>query len=73
MKGLKLIRRSEEELSNEIRSVKTISNDVKCARVPLNVARFIENTKKVKLSLCFNRAARHGGILEEWRYSSTDS
>jgi hypothetical protein len=26
---------------------------------------------KVKLSLCFNLASRHEGVLEEWRYSST--
>jgi hypothetical protein len=25
------------------------------------------------LSLCFNRALRHGGVLREWRYSSTNS
>jgi len=28
---------------------------------------------KVKLSLCFNWASRHGGVLEEWRYSATHS
>jgi hypothetical protein len=28
---------------------------------------------KVKLSLCFNRALRHEGVLREWRYSSTHS
>jgi hypothetical protein len=28
---------------------------------------------KVKLSLCFNWAPRHEGILGEWRYSSTHS
>jgi hypothetical protein len=28
---------------------------------------------KVKLSLCFNLAPRHGGVLGEWRYSSTRS
>jgi hypothetical protein len=28
---------------------------------------------KVKLSLCFNWAPRHGGVLGEWRYSSTHS
>jgi hypothetical protein len=28
---------------------------------------------KVKLSLCFNRAPRHEGVLGEWRYSSTHS
>jgi hypothetical protein len=28
---------------------------------------------KVKLSLCFNWAPRHRGVLEEWRYSSTHS
>jgi hypothetical protein len=28
---------------------------------------------KVKLSLCFNHAPRHEGVLEEWRYSSTHS
>jgi hypothetical protein len=27
--------------------------------------------KKVKLSLCFNWAPRHEGVLGEWRYSST--
>jgi len=26
---------------------------------------------KVKLSLCFNFAPRHKGVLGEWRYSST--
>jgi hypothetical protein len=30
-------------------------------------------TVKVKLSLCFNWAPRHEGILREWRYSSTHS
>jgi hypothetical protein len=28
---------------------------------------------KVKLSLCFNWAPRHGGVLGEWRYRSTHS
>jgi hypothetical protein len=28
---------------------------------------------KVKLSLCFNWAPRHGGVLGEWRYSSIHS
>jgi hypothetical protein len=28
---------------------------------------------KVKLSLCFNYAPRHEGVLGEWRYSSTHS
>jgi hypothetical protein len=28
---------------------------------------------KVKLSLCFNWAQRHEGVLGEWRYSSTHS
>jgi len=28
---------------------------------------------KVKLSLCFNWAPRHEGVLEEWRYSYTHS
>jgi hypothetical protein len=28
---------------------------------------------KVKLSLCFNKAPRHEGVLGEWRYSSTHS
>jgi hypothetical protein len=28
---------------------------------------------KVKLSLCFNWASRHEGVVGEWRYSSTDS
>jgi hypothetical protein len=28
---------------------------------------------KVKLSLCFNWAPRHEGVLEEWRYSSIQS
>jgi hypothetical protein len=28
---------------------------------------------KVKLSLCFNSAPRHDGVLGEWRYSSTHS
>jgi hypothetical protein len=28
-------------------------------------------SKKVKLSLCFNWATRHEGVLGEWRYSST--
>jgi hypothetical protein len=28
---------------------------------------------KVKLSLCFNSAPRHEGVLGEWRYSSTHS
>jgi hypothetical protein len=28
---------------------------------------------KVKLSLCFNRALRHEGVLGEWRYSSIHS
>jgi hypothetical protein len=28
---------------------------------------------KVKLSLCFNRAPRHEGVLGEWRRSSTHS
>jgi hypothetical protein len=28
---------------------------------------------KVKMSLCFNRAPRHEGVLGEWRYSSTHS
>jgi hypothetical protein len=28
---------------------------------------------KVNLSLCFNWAQRHGGVLGEWRYSSTHS
>jgi hypothetical protein len=28
---------------------------------------------KVKLSLCFNWAPRHEGVLGEWRYSSTHS
>jgi hypothetical protein len=27
----------------------------------------------VKLSLCFNRAPRHEGVLGEWRYNSTHS
>jgi hypothetical protein len=27
----------------------------------------------VELSLCFNRAPRHKGVLGEWRYSSTHS
>jgi hypothetical protein len=30
-------------------------------------------TAKVKLSLCFNRAPRHEGILGEWRYITTHS
>jgi hypothetical protein len=30
-------------------------------------------TVKVKLSLCFNWAPRHEGVLGEWRYSSTHS
>jgi len=29
--------------------------------------------KKVKLSLCFNRAPRHAGVLGEWKYSSIHS
>jgi hypothetical protein len=29
--------------------------------------------KKVNLSLCFNWAPRHEGVLGEWRYSSTHS
>jgi hypothetical protein len=29
--------------------------------------------KKVKLSLCFNWAPRHEGVLGEWRYISTHS
>jgi hypothetical protein len=29
--------------------------------------------KKVKLSLCFNQAPRHEGVLGEWMYSSTHS
>jgi hypothetical protein len=28
---------------------------------------------KVKLSICFNLARRHGGVLGEWRFSSTRS
>jgi hypothetical protein len=28
---------------------------------------------KLKLSLCFNWAPRHEGVLEDWRYSSTHS
>jgi translation initiation factor IF-1 len=28
---------------------------------------------KVKLSLCFNWAPRHGGVLGEWKYSATHS
>jgi hypothetical protein len=28
---------------------------------------------KVKLSLCFNWAPRHEGVLGKWRYSSTHS
>jgi hypothetical protein len=28
---------------------------------------------KVKLSLCFNWALRHEGVLGEWRYNSTHS
>jgi hypothetical protein len=28
---------------------------------------------KVKLSLCFNYAKRHEGLLGEWRYNSTHS
>jgi hypothetical protein len=31
------------------------------------------NKVKVKLSLCFNWAPRRGGVLWEWRYSSTHS
>jgi hypothetical protein len=31
------------------------------------------NLELVKLSLCFNWAPRHGGVLGEWKYSSTHS
>jgi hypothetical protein len=34
---------------------------------------FINILVKVKVSLCFNWAPRHGGVLGEWRYSSTHS
>jgi hypothetical protein len=33
----------------------------------------IHGESKVKLSLCFNWAPRHEGVLGEWRYSSTHS
>jgi hypothetical protein len=39
----------------------------------LSSVRFIQSTPKVKLSLCFNWAPRHEGVLGEWRYSSTHS
>jgi hypothetical protein len=37
-------------------------------RIILNVAKV-----KVKLSLCFNWAPRHEGVLGEWKYSPTHS
>jgi hypothetical protein len=47
----------------------------RCAYVWLNVhiTALQEHVYKVKLSLCFNWAPRHGGVLVEWRYSSTHS
>jgi hypothetical protein len=32
-----------------------------------------DSTVRVKLSLCFNWAPRHEGVIGEWRYSSTHS
>jgi hypothetical protein len=34
---------------------------------------YILNFDTVKLSLCFNSAPRHEGMLKEWKYSSTTS
>jgi hypothetical protein len=40
---------------------------------PLSNLTNVAGKVKVKLSLCFNRAPRHGGVLGKWRYSSTHS
>jgi hypothetical protein len=34
------------------------------------IMQWFRSKVKVKLSLCFNWAPRHEGVLEEWRYSS---
>jgi hypothetical protein len=39
----------------------------------LNLSALLQASQKVKLSLCFNWAPRHEGVLGEWRYSSTHS
>jgi hypothetical protein len=51
MDDLKLIGRSEEELGNEIKIVKKISDDIKmkfgsekCARISLKMEQFVENS-----------------------------
>jgi hypothetical protein len=51
MDDLKLIGRSEEELGNEIKIIKTFSDDIKmkfglekCARISLKMEQFIENS-----------------------------
>jgi hypothetical protein len=41
--------------------------------VVLTLAWSVHKDKKVNLSLCFNWAPRHEGVLGEWRYSSTHS
>jgi hypothetical protein len=35
--------------------------------------RMVKVKLKVKLSLCFKWAPRHGGVLVKWRYSTTHS
>jgi len=44
-----------------------------CLEAIANVACPDKKHIKVKLSLCFNWAPCHKGILGEWRYSSTHS
>jgi hypothetical protein len=41
MDGLKLIRRCEEELTNEIQILKTVSNDIKLNFYWRNVTKFV--------------------------------
>jgi hypothetical protein len=40
---------------------------------PVSSAKGVLDQYKIKLSLCFNSAPRHEGVLGEWRYSSTHS
>jgi hypothetical protein len=44
---------------------KTFENAVKL--------KYLQKQVKVKLSLCFNWAPCHEGVVGEWRYSSTHS
>jgi hypothetical protein len=53
---------------------RALVNTVMNLRVPLKAGSFMaEQLLKAKLSLCFNEAPRHEGVLEEWRYSYTHS